>query len=68
MRKIFNIFLILLVLAELRAQTPVQTIRGTIKDRDSHQPLAGASIIIVGAGKNQLFQIVRDSFFCRMFL
>lgn len=44
----FTITLLTLANTTLVAQTPVQTIRGTISDGDSKMPLIGANVIVLG--------------------
>lgn len=59
MRKGFTVFLFLCCSLFAKTQQPVQTIRGTVVDRDSHKPLSGASIIT--AGTEQKLSAVADA-------
>lgn len=45
----FIAFLIMLLLGEVIAQGNTQTIRGTILDTDTRQPLIGATVMVVGS-------------------
>ena len=45
----FIAFLIMLLLGEVSAQGNKQTIRGTILDTDTRQPLIGATVMVVGS-------------------
>ncbi len=45
----FIAFLIMLLLGEVIAQGNKQTIRGTILDTDTRQPLIGATVMVVGS-------------------
>ncbi|MEP6749459.1 MAG: TonB-dependent receptor [Bacteroidota bacterium] len=59
MRKAYIIFIFLCILPGMEAQTPVQTIRGIVVDRDSHKSLSGASVTAMAADKK--YTAVSDS-------
>ncbi len=51
MKKVFTLILILLFsfTEQLKAQSPTQTIRGTVLDKQSQTQIPGASVILVGS-------------------
>jgi hypothetical protein len=55
----YTVIFFLLISAHLSAQQTSQNIRGTVTDRNSKQPLQGATVVITETEKNM--SVVTDS-------
>ena len=53
LKQFASLLLILLGAQYLHAQTPTETIKGKVIDKDSHQPLSGVNVMVLGSNPPQ---------------